>query len=147
MREALSLDQILFFLIFTLLLFIDYLQLSISFQIMKWTGTHFFTEKLIQGLPWWLSRTESTYQGRRPGFYPWPRKTPHAAEERSPCATTAEPKPHSNYWSPRAREPGCTTRDATASRSPHTTARERCPLSASREKPVQHWRPSAAEYK
>ena len=39
-------------------------------------------------------------QCRGDGFKPWSGKTPHAAEQLSPGATTTEPACH-NYWSPR----------------------------------------------
>ena len=42
-------------------------------------------------LPSWLSSKESTCQFGRHGFDPWSRKTPHAVEQLSLCATTAEP--------------------------------------------------------
>ena len=42
------------------------------------------------GLPWWLSGRESAYQCRRRGFDPRSRKTPHAEEQLSLCAKTAE---------------------------------------------------------
>ena len=40
-------------------------------------------EKGSLGLPWWLSGEESTYQCRRYGFDPWPRKLPHEVEQLS----------------------------------------------------------------
>ena len=43
------------------------------------------------GLSCWLSRKESTCQGRKHRLDPWPGKIPHAEEQLSPCATTAEP--------------------------------------------------------
>ena len=43
------------------------------------------------GLPWWRSGWESACQCRGHGFEPWSGKIPHAAEQLSPCATTAEP--------------------------------------------------------
>ena len=43
------------------------------------------------GLPWWHSGSESACQFRGDGFNPWPRKIPHAAEQRSPYDTTTEP--------------------------------------------------------
>ena len=46
--------------------------------------------KTIAGLPWWLSGKESTCQCRKHKFDPWSRKTPHAAEQLSPCATKRE---------------------------------------------------------
>ena len=63
-----------------------------------------------QGLPWWRSGWESTCQCRGHGFKSWSRKTPHAVEQLSLCATTTEPALYSlrattteptchNYWS------------------------------------------------
>ena len=43
------------------------------------------------GLPWWRSGWESAYQCRGTGFEPWCGKSPHAAEQLSPWATTTEP--------------------------------------------------------
>ena len=43
------------------------------------------------GLPWWLSGKESACLSRRHGFDLWPRKTPHAVGQLSPCAATTEP--------------------------------------------------------
>ena len=48
-------------------------------------------QKVSQGLPWWVCGEESTCQWRRHEFNPWSKKIPHAAEQLSPCATTAEP--------------------------------------------------------
>ena len=48
-----------------------------------------------RGLPWWRNRWESASQCRRHGFALWFRK-PHASEQLSPRATTAEPV----LWSP-----------------------------------------------
>ena len=43
------------------------------------------------GFPWWRSGWESTCLCRGHGFEPWSRRIPHAAEQLSPCITTAEP--------------------------------------------------------
>ena len=75
---------------------------------------NFLKKKKKWGLPWWLSGKESAC--RRPGFDPWSRKIPRAAEQLSPCSTSTEPAPESlgaaaaepqclNDWSPRALEP------------------------------------------
>ena len=56
------------------------------------------------GLPWWFSGKESACQIRRHGFNPCSEKIPHAAEQLSPCAETAEPTCHS-YGSPCAPAP------------------------------------------
>ena len=47
----------------------------------------------IWGLPWWLSGKEFACQGGRHGFDPWAGKTPHAAEQWSPCPTATEQVP------------------------------------------------------
>ena len=73
------------------------------------------------GLPWWHSGSESACQFRGHGFNPWPRKIPHAAEQRSPYATTTEP--------------GSATREATARRTQCTSPREELPLGANGESP------------
>ena len=54
------------------------------------------TEKLIQGLPQWLSDKESTCQFRRHEFDSLSGKIPYAAEQLSPRAATTETKCH-NY--------------------------------------------------
>ena len=43
------------------------------------------------GLPWWYSGLDSTCQCRGHRFNPWSEMIPHATEQLSPCATTAEP--------------------------------------------------------
>ena len=55
------------------------------------------SKEIVSGLPWWLSGKESIYQSRRHGFDPWSRRTPHAVEQLSPCATALEPGIR-NYW-------------------------------------------------
>ena len=47
--------------------------------------------KSWRGLSWWLRVEEPTCQCRRHGFHPWSGKTPHAAEQLSPCTTIIEP--------------------------------------------------------
>ena len=47
----------------------------------------------VWGLPWWLSRKESTCQCRRHGSDPWSRKIPHATEQLSTRTTATEPVP------------------------------------------------------
>ena len=47
--------------------------------------------KVSLGLLWWRSGWESTCQCRGHGFEPWSGRIPHAAEQLSPWATTAEP--------------------------------------------------------
>ena len=57
-----------------------------GFKIIRW------------GLSWWSSGSESGIPPcRAQGFDPWSRKFPHAMEQVSPCATTAEPMSH-NCW-------------------------------------------------
>ena len=51
------------------------------------------TEKLIQGLPLWLSVKEPACQFRGHGFDPRSRKIPQTVEQLNPCVTTAEPEP------------------------------------------------------
>ena len=51
------------------------------------------TEKLIQGLPQWLSDKESTCQFRGHGFDPRSRKIPHTVEQLNRCVATAESEP------------------------------------------------------
>ena len=59
------------------------------------------------GLPWWLGGKESSCQSRRHRFKSWSGKTPHAAEQLSPWATTTEPVLYGpgsrNYWAPEPR--------------------------------------------
>ena len=43
------------------------------------------------GLPWCLSRKESSCQCRSRGFDPWPGRIPQAVEQLSPYTTTIEP--------------------------------------------------------
>ena len=56
----------------------------------------FFLKKNNGGLPWWHSGWESACQCKGHGFDPWSGRTPHATEQLSPCAATAEPA----LWSP-----------------------------------------------
>ena len=48
------------------------------------------------GLPWWLTGKESACQCWGHDFDPWSGKIPHASEQLSPFATTAEPTCHSS---------------------------------------------------
>ena len=50
-----------------------------------------FFKRRKPGLPWWLSGKESPFQYRGHEFDPWSKKTPHAAEKLSLCATTIAP--------------------------------------------------------
>ena len=72
-------------------------------------------------LPRWLSGKESTWLCRRYVFNQWPGKIPDTTDQLSPNATTTEPV----LWSPwaatteaQARCSPCSTREATATRSP-----------------------------
>ena len=61
-------------------------------------------------------KKKSSWRCRRHGFDPWPRRSPRAEEQLSPCTAAAEPVlqrpgaatteslPH-NYWSPSAVQP------------------------------------------
>ena len=64
--------------------------------------TKILNKKYQRGLPWWHSGWESACQCRGQGFKPWSGRFPHAAEQRSPCATTTEPA----LWSPQATVTG-----------------------------------------
>ena len=59
------------------------------------------TQNWILGFPWWCSGCGSACQCRGHGFDPWSGRIPHAAGQRSPCAT-AEPA----LWSPWAAAAG-----------------------------------------
>ena len=95
-----------------------------------------------QGLPWWLSGTESTYQCRRQGFDSWSRKIPRAmAQLLSLCSRAWELHP----LSPHTLTLCSTSREAAARRSCLTAMKRSQLLPAPREKPAQHWRPSTAD--
>ena len=57
---------------------------------LKRLSTHSQKWKSSGGLCWWSSGYKSTHQCREQGLDPWSKKIPHAAEQRSLCAT--------NYW-------------------------------------------------
>ena len=57
---------------------------------------------ILLGLPWWRSGWESACQCGGSGFEPWSGRIPHAAEQLSACAATAEPA----LWSLRAAAAG-----------------------------------------
>ena len=80
-------------------------------------------------VPWWCSSKESTCQSRGHRFDPWSGNIPHATGQLIPRAPT-----------PEARVPWklCSTREATAMRSPPTTTREKL---------EQQRRPSTAKNK
>lgn len=50
-------------------------------------------------LPWWPRGWESSCQCRGLSFDPWPRKTPHALGQLSPCATSTEAQAPWSLWS------------------------------------------------
>ena len=77
------------------------------------------------GLPWWSSGLRTTLQCRGHQFSPWSRKTPHAAGQPSPCATTSEA---------RALEPEICRKRRCCSEKPVHHCRV-APLAATREKP------------
>ena len=117
------------------------------------------SEIVPPGLPWWLSGQESTRQGRRHGFDPWPEKIPRAAEQLSPGAATIEPVPSlepgsRNAWAHERQLPtpgrprACVLQQDRPrrweARAPPTRA---APLTTTREKQPQRWRPSTAQNK
>ena len=78
-------------------------------------------------------------------FNPWSRKMPHASEQLSPCAMTAEPQ-CCNYWSLNAYSP-CSPRKATAVRSQcHSMKSNPCLLQLEKAGKPQ-WRPSTTKIK
>ena len=85
------------------------------------------------------------------GLRPLVREDPTCCRVTKPlCSraqdTVTEPK-RCNYWSPWAESPCSPTREATAMRSPHTTARPQPLLATTRGKSVQQQRPSVAKSK
>ena len=50
-----------------------------------------WSKNVAMGLPWWLSGGVTVCQGRRRGFKPWSRKTPHARGQVSPRSAAGEP--------------------------------------------------------
>ena len=76
---------------------------------------YFVNLRIGMGLPWWSSGKESAWQYRGQGFNPWSGKIPHTSGQLSLCVTTTE------LTCLRVR---ALQREATAVRSPHTTARE-----------------------
>ena len=72
-------------------------------------------------------------------FDPWARKIPHATGQLSLCATTTEAHVLLSPYS--------AIREVIAMRSPCTASREELRLATPREKPMQHWRPSAGKNK
>ena len=82
--------------------------------------------KVGKGLPGRPSGKESACQRRGHRFHPWSGKTPHAEGQRSPCATTAEPR----------AEPVLPDRGAAAIRGPQSN----------QGGALRHPRPSAAKH-
>ena len=113
---------------------------------------------LMRGLLWWLSGKESACQWGRHRFNTWSGKIPQTTEQLRLCATTPEPVLWSpgataaepvchNYWRPCTLEamPRSKIREATTMRSHCTATKERHPLSITRQKLAQQWRPSTTE--
>ena len=98
------------------------------------------------GLPWWLSDKESACQCRTLGLNPWSGKIPHAWSRKIPHAT--EHLGH-NYWAhvlqtlkpvcPRTRALQRDKQPQWEARTP--TTREELPLTPTRGKAMQQWRP------
>ena len=62
-----------------------------QYPVEKHNGKEHEKECIYMGLPWWLSGKACTCQCRRRGFYPWPGKMPHAAEQLNQCSTPRAP--------------------------------------------------------
>ena len=81
------------------------------------------------GFLWWSRGEESTCQCREHGFNPWSRKIPHAVEQLSPCATTAEPECH-NKRNHCNEKPAHVNKEqlllAATRESPRTAAKTQC---------------------
>ena len=88
-----------------------------STQFSQWTSG----KRILRGFPAGSVGEESACQCRRCRFNPWSGKIPHAAERRSPWATSIEPM-RCKHWSLSA--PESTVREATAVRNSCTSARE-----------------------
>ena len=54
-------------------------------------ASNHWSKNVAMGLPWWLTGGVSICQGRRRGFKPWSRKTPHARGQVSPRSAAGEP--------------------------------------------------------
>ena len=90
------------------------------------TSKIFIRKKRSTGLPWWRSGWESACQCRGHGFEPWSGKTPHAAEQLGPWATTTEPA---------CLEPVLRNKRGRDSERPAHRDDEWPPLAATRESP------------
>ena len=94
----------------------------------------------VGGSAWWLSGEEPTCQRRRGGLSAWPGKTAHAAEQPSPCTTTAEPvsrtrEPQLLSPTPQLpRAPMHATGASTSTRRLHISGREQPLVTKTREK-------------
>ena len=101
---------------------------------------------MLVGLLWWLSGKEPVCQFRRPRFDPWSRRIPQSGWGHTPhyWTCTLELR-RCNHWSPQILKLCSTMREATWMRSPHSTTGEWLLLAATREKPVQQWRPSISK--
>ena len=89
-------------------------------------ASSFMITKTWNRAPWWRSGWESACQCRGHGFEPWSGKIPHAAEQLSPWATTAEPA---------HLEPVLRNRRGHDSERPAHCDEEWPPLAATRESP------------
>ena len=96
-------------------------------------------------LPWWLTGKESACQCRRYRFDPWSWKIPHAVEELSLCAIQ---KPCSRARESQLLGPRAPQQERTQGNEKvlHCDWRA-APLSTTRGKPVQPWRPSPDKIK
>ena len=63
---------------------------ELSYKILIWRVCYLVFQEPHFGLAWCLSGKESSCQHRRHGLDPWTRKTSHATEQLSRCATTPE---------------------------------------------------------
>ena len=84
---------------------------------------------------WWRRGEESTGQRRRHRFSPWSGKIPHAVEQLSSCTTASEAM---------FQGPGTEKRRHRNEKLAHSNCN---PLTSTREKSVQQWRPSATKIK
>ena len=104
-------------------------------------------KKIMAGFPGGSVGKESACQCRRRVFNPWSGKIPHAAEQPSPCATTAEPGDQNS-------EPMCCdykslsiTREATAIRRPRIAATSKPCSPQLRKSPRSNEDPGTAKNK
>ena len=83
------------------------------------------------GLCRWFNGKESALRCKGHQFHPWSRKIPHAEEQLSPCATTAEPW-SCHYWAT-CLEPVFQKRSHCNEKSVHHNSRAAHLLAAARE--------------